>query len=76
MKAQLVESQIEFVERDITTHEDEYQLFVEATGSEFVPAFMIIEDPYGQPKSEGFVPDKHYNTIEEGVQIIKNKING
>lgn len=76
MKTQLVENQIEFVERDITTHEDEYQLFVEATGSEFVPAFMIIEDPYGQPKSEGFVPDKHYNTIEEGVQIIKSKLNG
>jgi hypothetical protein len=37
---------------------------------------MIIDDPYGEPKSEGFVPDKHYNTIEEGIEIIKNKLNG
>ncbi len=76
MKSQLIESQIDFAERNIREHDEEYQLFVEATGSEFVPAFMIINDPYGNPQSSAFVPDKDYNTIEEGVQIIKNVMKG
>jgi len=76
MKSQLIESQIDFVERNIREHEEEYKLFMEATGSEFVPAFMIINDPYGNPQSSAFVPDKDYNTIEEGVQIIKNVMKG
>jgi len=46
MKSQLIESQIDFVERNIREHEEEYKLFMEATGSEFVPAFMIINDPW------------------------------
>ena len=41
MKSQLIESQIDFIERDIQTHGEEYQLFVESTGCEFVPAFKI-----------------------------------
>ena len=56
--------------------DEEYQLFVEVTGSEFVPAFMIINDPYGDSKSTAYTPDKDYNTIEEGVQIIKNIMKG
>ena len=71
MKNQLNESNVDFIERDIVNHSDEYELFVEATGSEFVPAFMIIEDAFGEPKSTAYIPDKDYMTIEEGVEIIK-----
>jgi|688.fasta_scaffold1677894_2 glutaredoxin len=74
MKTQLSENNIEFFERDIHKHEDEYKMFVEATGSEFVPAFMIIKDALGTPETIPYVPDKDYNTIEEGVQIIKEAI--
>ena len=76
MKTQLIESEIDFIERDIQKHDEEYQLFVEVTGSEFVPAFMIIKDAFGNPESNAYVPDKDYNTIEEGVQIIKNIMKG
>lgn len=76
MKTQLIESDIDFIERDIDKHNDEYQLFVEVTNSEFVPAFMIISDPYGDSKSTPYVPDKDYNTIEEGVEIIKKVMKG
>jgi glutaredoxin len=45
MKEQLKESNLEFVERDIDEHEEEYDLFVEVTENDYVPAFMIIESP-------------------------------
>jgi glutaredoxin len=74
MKNQLKESNVDFIERDIHNHSEEYELFVEATNSEFVPAFMIIEDAFGEPKSTAYVPDKDYMTIEEGVEIIKKSV--
>ena len=74
MKNQLEESDVGLIERDIHSHSEEYELFVEATGSEFVPAFMIIEDAFGEPKSTAYVPDKDYMTIEEGVEIIKKSV--
>lgn len=72
MKNQLVESNVDFISRDIDEHRDEYDLFVEATGSEYVPAFMIIENMNDTVSSTAFVPERDYNTIEEGVEIIKN----
>lgn len=74
MKNQLVESDIKFISRDINEHRDEYDLFVEATGSEFVPAFMIIENVDDTVSSKAYVPDRDYKTIDEGVEIIKNII--
>jgi len=72
MKDQLVEGKIEFINRNIDEYRDEYDLFVEATGSEYVPAFMIIENLNETVSSKAFVPERDYQTIEEGVEIIKN----
>ena len=72
MKDQLTESDIDFVERDINEHKDEYDMFVEITENEFVPAFMIVESPdTDDHKSYLFAPERDYNEIEEGVSIIK-----
>jgi glutaredoxin len=72
MKDQLTESNIDFVERDINEHKDEYDMFVEITENEFVPAFMIVESPdTDDHKSYLFAPERDYNEIEEGVAIIK-----
>jgi len=72
MKDQLTESNINFVERDINEHKDEYDMFVEITENEFVPAFMIVESPdTDDHKSYLFAPERDYNEIEEGVAIIK-----
>ena len=72
MKDQLTESEIDFVERDINEHKDEYDMFVEITENEFVPAFMIVESPdTDDHKSYLFAPERDYNEIEEGVAIIK-----
>ena len=72
MKDQLTESNINFVERDIDEHKDEYDMFVEITENEFVPAFMIVESPdTDDHKSYLFAPERDYDEIEEGVAIIK-----
>jgi glutaredoxin len=72
MKKQLIDENIEYYERDIDEHESEYDLFVEVTGSDYVPAFMIVEDHESEtPKSHLFVPEQHFNEITEGVEIIK-----
>jgi glutaredoxin len=72
MKTQLKESNIPFEVRDIDEHNDEYEMFVEITENEFVPAFMIVESPLtDNHKSYLFAPERDYNEIEEGVAIIK-----
>lgn len=72
MKDQLTESNIGFVERDIHEHKDEYDMFVEITENDFVPAFMIVESPdTDDHKSYLYAPERDYNEIEEGVAIIK-----
>jgi hypothetical protein len=72
MKTQLKESNIPFEVRDIHEHKDEYDMFVEITENDFVPAFMIVESPLTDDhKSYLYAPDRDYDEIEEGVAIIK-----
>lgn len=72
IKTQLKENEIEFHERDIDEYQEEFDLFVEVTNSDYVPAFMILEDVESEkPKPHLFTPDTHFETIEEGVEIIK-----
>ena len=71
-KGQLKESNLEFYERDIDEHKDEYDLFVEITENDYVPAFMLIENPDSeQPLTELFAPDRDFNDIDEGAEIIR-----
>jgi hypothetical protein len=74
MKEQLKESNIEFYERDIDEHKDEYDMFVEITENDYVPAFMIVESPGEEPKSLLFAPERDFNDISEGVDIIKKHL--
>ena len=71
MKEQLVKDKIEFVVRDIDEHKDEYDMFVEITENEYVPAFMIVESPETSPKTYLFAPERDFNQIEDGVKIIR-----
>lgn len=71
-KLMLDEAEIDYVDRDIFEHEEEYELFVEATNSDFVPAFMLIEDFESEkPKTSLFAPDQGFDSIENGYNIIK-----
>lgn len=72
LKEMLEEAKIDYVDRDIYEFEEEYNLFVEATGSDYVPAFMLIENINDEsPKSDLFAPDIHFQDIQEGLKIIK-----
>jgi glutaredoxin len=71
-KKMLNEAGIEYYDRDIEEFEEEYDMFVEATGNDFVPAFMLVENPESEKPSTGlFAPDRDYEDIEQGVKIIK-----
>lgn len=74
LKQKLNEEKLEFVERDIDENSEEYDLFVEITENEYVPAFMIIEDDGKNPSSKLFAPDRDFNSLDEGVEIIKKEI--
>jgi glutaredoxin len=75
MKEKLIESNIIYYERDIDEHKDEYDLFVEITENDYVPAFMIIEgDDKKQPITSLYAPDRDFNDLDEGLEIIKNKM--
>ena len=72
LKEMLVKEGIDFVDRDINEYEEEYNLFVEATDNEFVPAFMLIENPESEkPLTELFAPDRDFEDIDQGLNIIK-----
>ena len=75
MKDMLNESEITFYERDIDVHKDEYELFVEVTENDMIPAFMIIEGGGEEnPITSLYAPERDFNSLEEGIDIIKNKL--
>jgi glutaredoxin len=76
LKEMLEKEGIPFIGRDIHEHEEEYNLFVEVTENEFVPAFMLIESPEENPETKLFAPDRDFNDINEGFEIIKSFIKG
>ena len=71
-KKLLDEAQVDYIDRDIYEFEEEYEMFVEATGNEFVPAFMLIENIESEsPNTKLFAPDRDFEDIDQGVSIIK-----
>ena len=75
MKESLDKLGVEYVVRDIDEYKEEYDLFVEVTENEFVPAFMIIENSKSEkPNSLLFAPERDFNQVEEGVEIIKEHL--
>lgn len=71
MKEQLKSEKIKFHDRDIDVHSDEYDLFVEITENDYVPAFMIVEDTGKEEIPLLFAPDRDFTGVEHGVEIIK-----
>jgi glutaredoxin len=76
LKEMLDKENIPYVDRDIHEYEEEYELFVEVTENEYVPAFMLIECPEENPNTELFAPDRDFDDINEGFELIKGFING
>jgi hypothetical protein len=72
MKDLLKESKISYIERDIDDHEREYDNFVEATGNEYIPAFMLIEHEGEEVLDVKLMaPDRDFEDIHEALEKVK-----
>jgi glutaredoxin len=65
---------IDFVDRDIEENDEEYQVFVEVTKNDYVPALLIIEEGGDSYKSFLYAPERDYNELTEAVDIIKKHL--
>jgi len=76
MKEELEKNNLPFIERDIHEHEEEYNEFVELTENEYVPAFMLItlDEQENAHNVKLMAPDRDYNEINEGVEIIRKYV--
>lgn len=73
MKNMLREARIKFSERDIHKYEKEYDLFVEATGNEYIPAFMLMTiDENKKPTDVTLMaPDDDFQELKEAVEKVR-----
>jgi glutaredoxin len=71
-KGMLNESKIEFHDRDINQYTDEYEMFKKAK-NDLVPAFMVIDED-NTDNSELFAADLDFKTLEEALNLIKQRI--
>jgi glutaredoxin len=74
IKEELKKNGINFLERDIDEYEEEYDEFVKVVENEFVPALMLLTlDNQDNPHNVKLLaPDRDYNDIFEGVEMVKN----
>lgn len=71
-KKLLDEAEIDYLDRDIYEFGEEYDMFVEATDNDYVPAFMLIENPESEKPITGlYAPDRDFEDIDQGLNIIK-----
>ena len=70
-KKMLNEAGIEFFDRDIDEHEEEYNLFSEITENDMIPALLVIESDDDNHESFLYAPDRNYNELTEAVDIIR-----
>jgi glutaredoxin len=68
----LVNESIEFFDRDIDEFKTEYDIFVEVTNNDMIPAFLIIEGDNDEHESFLYAPERDYNELTEAVDIINS----
>jgi glutaredoxin len=73
MKDELKEARVKYIERDIDDHKDEYDILVEATSNDYLPALMLITINKGESSDvKLLVPDRDFQEISEAVEKVKN----
>lgn len=71
-KQMLKDNEIMFYDRDIDEFSDEFDIFVELTGKDYVPSFMLVDESESdEPIPMLFAPEVDFNELEEGLEIIK-----
>jgi glutaredoxin len=76
IKEEINKNNLPFIQRDIDDFESEYDDFTKIVQNEYVPAMMLITlDENEEAKNVKFLaPDRDYQDIFEGVEIVKNYI--
>ena len=76
LKDMLVKEGVDFVDRDIDDNKDEYDIFVEVTKNDYVPALLIIEEEGEKYESFLYAPDRDYEELTDAVSIVKKHLKG
>jgi glutaredoxin len=73
IKEELEKENVSFLERDIYEYEEEYDEFSKVTENEYVPALMLLtlDDEDNPTNVKLLAPDRDFNDIYEGVEIVK-----
>lgn len=76
IKEELEKNDIFFIERDINEYEEEYNEFSSITENEFVPALMLLtlDDNDEANNVKLLAPERDFEDIYEGVEMVKNYI--
>jgi glutaredoxin len=73
-KKMLKENNIDFVNRDIYEHEEEYEIFSQVVENDYVPAVLVIEEGGDKYNSFLYAPDRDYEELTEALAIIKKHL--
>ena len=73
IKEVLDNNNLDYIERDIEEHSEEYDEFSTKVDNEFIPAFMLLtlDDKENAHNIKLCAPDRDFDDIFEGVEIIK-----
>ena len=71
-KEMLIKEGIAFFDRDIDEYKDEYDIFVEVTNNDMIPALLIIEGNEKEHESFLYAPERNYNELSEALDIVLN----
>jgi glutaredoxin len=73
-KKLLEDENIDFVDRDIHEHEQEYDTYSKITGNDMIPALLIIEGDEKNHKSYLYAPEQNYNELTEALELVKKHL--
>ena len=73
IKEELEKNNLPYIARDIEEYEDEYDEFVRITENEFVHALMLLtlDEEENASNVKLLAPDRDYEDIYEGVEMVK-----
>lgn len=70
----LSENSIDFYDRDIDEHQEEYGIYVSLVESDLVPALLIVETDGEENVTHLYSPGKDYEELTEALAIIKSHL--
>ena len=73
-KKMLDENNIEFHDRDIDEHAEEYDTYSKITNNDMIPSLLIIERDEKNHKSFLYAPERNFNELNEALELVKKHV--